>query len=63
MSGNYLLYSYLLAIRTATEELQKVPFGLEAGLLRQPLLQFTEITVGEVKDFTTIRTDQVMVML
>jgi len=63
MSGNHLVYSYLLAIRTATEELQKVPFSLKPTLLRQPLLQFAEVTVGEVNDFTTIRADEVMVML
>lgn len=63
MSGNHLGYSYLLAIRTATEELKKVSLSLEAGLLRQPLLQFAKITVGEVNDSTAIRADQVMVML
>jgi hypothetical protein len=51
-----------LARLAQTNELKQVVFNLKPGLLRQPLLQFTEVMASKINDCTTVRANQVVVV-
>jgi hypothetical protein len=45
-----------------TQELKKVALDLKTGLLGQPFLQPTEVTIGEVDHRAALRANQVMMV-